>query len=71
MISIPESLPEIFNALEVKMPDGSILTLEVQQHLGANTVRTVAMNTTDGLQSSPQIKHAADTAYPLPEPVRT
>src|SRR5690606_2170238 len=42
-------LPEIFDALEVDMPNGETLTLEVQQHLGNDWVRTVAMSTTDGL----------------------
>ena len=42
-------LPKIFEALEVKLKDSSVLVLEVQQHIGSNTVRTVAMGTTDGL----------------------
>lgn len=42
-------LPEILNALSVKRPDGDNLILEVQQHLGEDSVRTVAMDSTDGL----------------------
>ncbi len=42
-------LPEIFNALEVKRPDGSILILETQKHLGEDSVRTISMDSTDGL----------------------
>ena len=42
-------LPEIMNALKIKREDGSELILEVAQHLGDSTVRTVAMDTTDGL----------------------
>ena len=42
-------LPEIYHALEVDMGEGEILVLEVQQHLGNDWVRTVAMSTTDGL----------------------
>ena len=48
-VHFPEELPNIFNALEVKMPSGETLTLEVQQHIGGNAVRAVAMSATDGL----------------------
>src|SRR5690606_3383139 len=44
------SLPEIFNALSVTRLDGSELILEVQQHLGEDSVRAVAMDATDGLR---------------------
>ena len=43
-------LPSIHDALEIKRPNGKILIVEVQQHIGENTVRTVAMDSTDGLQ---------------------
>ena len=43
-------LPRIHDALKVKRPDGSDLIIEVQQHIGEDTVRTVAMDNTDGLQ---------------------
>ncbi|MFW6097361.1 MAG: F0F1 ATP synthase subunit beta [Chloroflexota bacterium] len=42
-------LPEIFEALEIDIEDGEPLVLEVQQHIGSSMVRTVAMDTTDGL----------------------
>jgi F-type H+-transporting ATPase subunit beta len=42
-------LPALYTALEVKLPDGKKLVLEVQQHLGNNDVRAIAMSTTDGL----------------------
>ena len=42
-------LPAIHEALSVKSNDGSELILEVQQHIGDDTVRTVAMNRTSGL----------------------
>jgi len=42
-------LPEIFNALELKKDNGDILVLEVQQHLGEDSVRTIAMDGTEGL----------------------
>ena len=43
-------LPPIYTALKVDRPDGSVLVLEVEQHIGENTVRCVAMESTDGLQ---------------------
>ena len=43
-------LPPIFTALKVDRPDGSQLILEVEQHIGEDTVRCVAMESTDGLQ---------------------
>ncbi|MDE6225602.1 MAG: F0F1 ATP synthase subunit beta, partial [Muribaculaceae bacterium] len=43
-------LPPIFTALKVNRPDGSQLILEVEQHIGEDTVRCVAMESTDGLQ---------------------
>jgi len=43
-------LPKIYDALKIKRPDGSDLIVEVQQHIGEDTVRSVAMDNTDGLQ---------------------
>ena len=43
-------LPKIYEALKVKRPDGRELIIEVQQHIGEDTVRCVAMDNTDGLQ---------------------
>lgn len=43
-------LPKIYEALRVKRPDGRDLIIEVQQHIGEDTVRCVAMDNTDGLQ---------------------
>ena len=42
-------LPEIYNALELKRDNGEKLVLEVQQHLGEDSVRTIAMDSTEGL----------------------
>ena len=42
-------LPRIHDALEVRRPDGKTLVIEVQQHIGEDTVRCVAMDSTDGL----------------------
>jgi F-type H+-transporting ATPase subunit beta len=48
-VEFPEGeLPEIYDAIEISRPDGR-LVLEVQQHLGGGLVRTVAMDSTDGL----------------------
>ena len=43
-------LPKIYEALKVKRPNGEELVIEVQQHIGEDTVRCVAMDNTDGLQ---------------------
>ena len=47
-VSFDEKLPEILNALNIQH-EGKDLVLEVAQHLGENTVRTIAMDSTDGL----------------------
>lgn len=44
-----EKLPNIYEALEVTRPDGQRVILECQQHIGEDTVRTIAMDATDGL----------------------
>jgi F-type H+/Na+-transporting ATPase subunit beta len=43
-------LPSIYEALEIERDDGQKLIIEVQQHVGEHTVRTIAMDSTDGLQ---------------------
>ena len=43
-------LPKIHEALRIARPDGRQLIIEVQQHIGEDTVRCVAMDNTDGLQ---------------------
>ena len=53
-VHFPEQLPDLFTAAEVKMEDKT-LVLEVQQHLGGNNVRTVAMSTTDGLERGQEV----------------
>ena len=45
-----EVLPKIHEALKLKRPNGQELIIEVQQHIGEDTVRCVAMDNTDGLQ---------------------
>ena len=50
-VEFPEgNIPELFEAIEIERSDQEPLVLEVQKHLGDNWVRTVAMDTTDGLQ---------------------
>ena len=58
-------LPEIFNAIEVEIGDGSLMS-EVQQHLGNNWVRCLALDTTDGLKRGAK---ATDTGSPITVPV--
>ena len=45
-----EDIPDLFEAIEVERPDKEPMILEVQNHIGDNWVRTVAMDATDGLQ---------------------
>jgi F-type H+-transporting ATPase subunit beta len=58
-------LPEILNALETKN-HGQRLVLEVAQHLGENTVRTVAMDSSEGLVRGQEV---VDTGAPISVPV--
>jgi F-type H+-transporting ATPase subunit beta len=60
-----DQVPSIFNALEVEK-DGKKLVLEVVLQLGENTVRTIAMDSTDGLQRSTPV---LDTGEPIAVPV--
>ena len=59
-------LPEIMNALEVDRGDEGTLVLEVAQHLGDSMVRTVAMDSTDGLTRGVPVM---DTGIPISVPV--
>ncbi|NDV95926.1 F0F1 ATP synthase subunit beta [Dysgonomonas sp. 521] len=58
-----QNLPKINDALEVKRPDGRSLILEVKQHIGEDTVRAVAMDSTDGISRGLE-------AMPLGSPIR-
>ena len=63
----PDQLPAIYNAIVIKVPEHNLnITVEVAQHLGNNTVRTVAMSSTDGLQRGVE---AIDTGAPITVPV--
>ncbi len=68
-VEFPESLPPIYGALTVdfKVNNQPVkLTLEVQQHLGNNWVRTVAMSSTEGLKRGYEV---VDTGGPISMPV--
>jgi F-type H+-transporting ATPase subunit beta len=54
-------LPNILNALEIKRSNGETLVLEVQQHLGEDSVRTIAMDSTDGLVRGEEVIDTGDT----------
>jgi F-type H+-transporting ATPase subunit beta len=62
----PEELPEIYHAVRIEMGDSRELIAEVEQHLGRDRVRCVAMGTTDGLRRGAT---AVDTGRPITVPV--
>ncbi len=65
--SFPDGrLPELNNAIETTLSDGSNLVFEVQQHLGDDRVRAVAMDATDGLARGAEVR---DTGGPISVPV--
>src|SRR3954471_5927320 len=60
------SLPEIYNSLEMERENGDILVLEVQQHLGEDSVRCIAMDGTEGLiRGLPVTDTGAAIAMPI------
>src|SRR6266516_1150744 len=61
----PEQLPELYNAVTVKV-DGGQLVAEVEQHIGRNQVRAVAMSSTDGGVRGMEV---VDTGEPITVPV--
>jgi F-type H+-transporting ATPase subunit beta len=65
-VQFGSKLPEIYNALELKKPDGGILVMEVQQHLGEDSVRCIAMDGTEGLVRGLPV---VDTGIPISMPV--
>ena len=64
-VQFEDNLPEILNALETEN-NGNRLILEVAQHLGENTVRTVAMDASEGLVRGQEVR---DTGNPIEVPV--
>src|SRR5512134_3382830 len=70
-VVFPDHIPEIFSALEIEIPaEGGRtedrLVCEVQQHLGDDRVRTIAMDATDGIQRGAKV---VDTGGPISVPV--
>ncbi len=64
-------LPNIFDALEVKNGDGHVIVLECQQDIGENTVRTIAMDSTDGLSRGlPVTATGSPISMPVGEDVK-
>jgi F-type H+-transporting ATPase subunit beta len=61
-----DKLPAIYNAVKIVRSDGTKLIAEVQQHLGENMVRSVAMDSTDGLMRGME---AIDLGEPISVPV--
>ena len=59
-------LPEILNALSIKRDNGEELILEVQQHLGEDSVRAISMDSTDGLTRGTEV---IDLGEPIAMPV--
>ncbi len=59
-------LPNILDALEVTRPDGQVVVLECQQHLGEDRVRTIAMDSTEGLMRGMDV---VDTGAAISMPV--
>ena len=61
-----DSLPKLLNAITIKAPDGHVVTTEVAQHVGQDTVRCISMQSTDGLVRGME---AVDTGAPITVPV--
>src|SRR5919206_866731 len=62
----PDRLPAIYSALRIPRPEGGDLIAEVQQHLGDDRVRAVAMDATDGIARGTEVR---DTGGPITVPV--
>ncbi|HLR50530.1 MAG TPA: F0F1 ATP synthase subunit beta [Candidatus Sphingobacterium stercoripullorum] len=60
------NLPKIYDALYIEKENGQRIVLEVQQHLGEDRVRTIAMDATEGLVRGMQVK---DTGEPIKMPI--
>ncbi|MBN1251068.1 MAG: F0F1 ATP synthase subunit beta [Bacteroidales bacterium] len=60
------NLPNIYDALEIIREDGTTLILEVEQHIGEDTVRTISMDSTDGLHRGMEV---FQTGAPIKMPI--
>ncbi|XP_055912580.1 ATP synthase subunit beta, mitochondrial-like isoform X2 [Eupeodes corollae] len=65
-VYFPDKIPNLFNAIEIKWDCSQKLVLEVFHHIGNNIVRTVAMDSTEGLVRGMEV---VDTGYPIRVPV--
>src|SRR5207247_5666478 len=61
----PEQLPELYNAVTLKVDSGQLVA-EVEQHIGRNQIRAVAMSSTDGVARGMDV---LDTGQPITVPV--
>ena len=59
-------LPKIYDSLEITKKDGTLLVLEVQSHIGEDTVRTISMEATDGLSRGTEV---VGTGAPIQMPI--
>ena len=65
-----DSLPDIYSALKIRREGREDLVLEVAQHIGENTVRSVAMSSTDGLVRGLEVENTGKPiSVPVGEPV--
>ena len=64
-VAFENDVPSIYSALTVKKGNSAVV-LEVEQHIGENTVRTVAMDSTDGLSRGMEV---VNTGIPISVPV--
>jgi F-type H+-transporting ATPase subunit beta len=60
------NLPKIYDALEVSKTNGDKMVIECQQHIGENTIRAVAMDSTDGLKRGMEVR---PTGQPILMPI--
>lgn len=60
-------LPKIYEAMKVTRPDGKEVVIEVEQHIGEDTVRCIAMDSTDGLERGLEV---VPTGAPIQMPCR-
>lgn len=66
-----DAVPDILDALVIERSDSGDLVLEVQQHLGENRVRTIAMDSTDGLTRGTEVKNTGQAiAMPTGDEIR-
>ena len=64
-VTFESGVPDVYNALTVNN-NGKMIVLEVEQHIGENTVRAIAMDSTDGLSRGLEV---TDTGKPISVPV--